>query len=198
MITLQRIRDYQRSKVYKAERLAVERCVEAGISLWEVGTDIHAVQAWVTKATMSAWWKRRDYFLSVRVNDGRGCSIARGGSGEIKLPMWARSDLVPVHELAHACISVFRISESWHGREFCKRFLEMVQHFYGKSARDILRQAMKECGVRIKGTDRQWAERVKRKRERRSGTRCSQEVLDRLTKARAVRAEKMAARKSGD
>ena len=69
----------------------------------------------------------------VFVHDGRGrvkaCAVGR----IIKLPLWARSERVILHELAH----VIQTERPGHGRQFCRIFLDIVRRWH--SDRDAWR-----------------------------------------------------------
>jgi hypothetical protein len=53
---------------------------------------------------------------------------------------------VILHELAH----VWTTDESgWHGRSFCRAFLSLVHRWLGEEPSFVLKQAMKEVGIRL-------------------------------------------------
>jgi hypothetical protein len=80
-----------------------------------------------------------------RIKDGRGTRIARGGIHYINLPMWARTELIVLHEVAHTITD-----RKWghyniagHGAEYMSVFTDLLAwHFdvpigkVRKSARD--------------------------------------------------------------
>jgi putative metallohydrolase (TIGR04338 family) len=88
--------------------------------------------AYVERVTRSRWWRCR-LPRGVRVKDGRGTRIARGGWGTgrptVNLPRWARTRLVILHELAHVLTSRPGREVAAHGPEFAKTYLELVRRF---------------------------------------------------------------------
>lgn len=184
-----RLYDYQKSKVYAAERVAERRMAVAGIELRNL-TDIHELRLWVQDFTFSTWFRRRWGHHNIEVADGRGCVNARGGYNKLTMPRWARAGLVPLHELAHAAKWNRRTwNEAPHGRDFCKRFIEMVKRVYGQEAAVILKKAFRDGKVKTSGRDEVYYTRTGRKRtERKRTMKVDPEVLrKRLEKARQVR-----------
>lgn len=135
------MRDNQRQKVYDSER-AIEAWDKERIE------DIHALTKYVNKITRSAWYRRRfTRWATIRVLDGRGRRAACGSSqsGYIKMPVWARTKLVTLHELSHV---VQPYASAWHGREFCKIYLAFVKKWMGKEVYEALKQSFKDHNVK--------------------------------------------------
>jgi len=150
-----RPRDSQRSKVYKAE---------TAHSLWfdeALFDSVGDVQRWVDSICKSRWFKNRfpRYALDpkslmkygrsadgIKVLDGRGrrraCGLRRGF---IKLPIWTRTDLHILHEIAHV-VTTTKVAS--HGREFCANYLALVRQFMGKEEANELRECFKRHKVK--------------------------------------------------
>lgn len=129
-------RDWQRNKVYTAERL-----VRVGRAMSWPDT-----LRFVAKVLNSAKFQRRWGRWGVEVRDGRGrVKAAAYGSRYITLPGWARTEDVVLHELAHI------LCPGWeqHGRLFARTYLELVKLFMGKDQHDRLRDSFREHGVRF-------------------------------------------------
>ena len=150
-----RPRDSQRSKVYKAEQ---------GHSLWfdeALFDSVGEVQEWVDSICRSRWFKNRfrrhaidpksvmRYGRSadgIKVLDGRGRRRANGSTrGFIKLPIWTRSDMHILHEIAHVVTSP-RVAA--HGREFCANYLALVRQFMGREEAIELKTCFKKHRVK--------------------------------------------------
>lgn len=144
-----RPRDSQKSKLYAAEREALEGLVA---EQWGAG-EVAVIQAWVDKILSSAWWRRR--YPSVRkvvVEDGAGHRSAMAKRRDlrliIELPLWARKDWVVLHELAHHATDAKHWGVAAHGREFARVYVELVEHIMSKEAGDALRAAFREGKVK--------------------------------------------------
>ena len=157
-------RDYQRAKLYRAERAAWSR-VGQGRSL----DSVRRIEAYVHAIQGSSWYKGAPEFSPphrpLRIHDGRGHRNAKGGRTRLTLPRWARTEAVILHELAHA-------SQPWpsssHGREFCRAYLRLVKELLGKEHHAVYRSEFRKHGVKLQGTDRDHHERVARRRARRA------------------------------
>lgn len=160
-------RDFQRSRVYKAERADAFTAYSQ-----EVGS-IHDVRAYVDKITSSRWWRNRCPVKSVQVWDGRGTRIAYGGlfcSGSkfgwgISLPRWARTHWVILHELAHVITEAngyYDDGHPAHGREFCATFLELTRRWIGTDAAKALKQSFKDHKVKYTRKNRLTEDEIER------------------------------------
>lgn len=149
-----RDRDWQRTKVYGAER-----AVRRGAPMSWADT-LRFVAKVLNSATFQRRWGRWD----LEVLDGRGRSSAAAfGNSTITLPKWARTKDVILHELAHA------ICPNWeqHGRLFARTFLELVKLYMGKPEHDRLRDAFREAGVRFTPRRKATFTRARSKKKRR-------------------------------
>lgn len=136
-----KVRDSQRSKLYKAEHVAwidrqtryddLDACVE------------YLRKVWTSEWTRSQFDRARAWPLP-KVVDGRGTRSATGSIRRINLPRWARTDWVILHECAHALTP----ERPAHGRAFARTFLALVQHFIGVEAGTALKHAFKAHRVR--------------------------------------------------
>jgi putative metallohydrolase (TIGR04338 family) len=84
----------------------------------------------------------------ITVLDGRGrrnaCATFRHGQRVIKLPKWARTKFVILHEVAHHLTDL-----NGHRPEFASCLLDLVRHFMGKESADALQGAYHLKGVKV-------------------------------------------------
>ncbi len=134
------MRDSQKSKVYKAENVIIPFARKFA--------DITETRAFVDSVTMSSFYQRKwpKAPWSIRVKDGRGTRIARGGRGGINLPLWARNQAVCLHEIAH-CITPHSCAHGW---QFTLTFLQLVEHFMGRDVALCLKESFKLNRVRFR------------------------------------------------
>ncbi len=152
------MRDSQRSKLYEAEGVLQNW---PGAKSWGKSS-VPAMQDYVDKLTNSAWWKRRGWESTFRgdhieVRSGQGRRVAAAlGDYAITLPLWARSEAVLLHEVAHianvrkAQTFFFTEDRAAHGWEFAAIEVELVHHMMGKDAADALKKSFREHKVRYK------------------------------------------------
>ena len=148
-----RPRDSQRSRVFAAE---IEN---HGIEMQNPPAwlkEASQCQAWVDTITRSRWWRARSPIGQVKVFDGRGTSIARGGhfgncgkknGWGVNLPKWARSEMVILHELAHV-LTHSQCIAPWHGRRFCRNYLALVGRWMNRDNARRLRACFKKHRVK--------------------------------------------------
>ncbi len=157
------------SKVYAAER---DHLLWRNNSQYE---NVQQIQVWVDSICKSRWFtnrfprhslsqKRQNLFLpdanrGIKVLDGRGRRRACGSTrGFIKLPVWSRSDLHILHEIAHVITSRYttpnRDLPAFHGRDFCANYLSLVTRFVGKDAGKELKECFKKRKVKYTRTPR--------------------------------------------
>lgn len=144
-------RDSQRSKLYRAERKALE-----GLPCDELrGLSVEECQGVIDDIVLSRWWERRygPMFTPPRVKAGQGArwATARHHEHTIVLPLWARKQWVIVHELAHyavrAPLSPYKDVAS-HGPEFAKEYLALVKRWIGADEAQKLKASFKEHRVK--------------------------------------------------
>lgn len=137
-----RTRDNRRQKLYSAERKAFGEGVQY--------KTVDECQARVDKITHSRWWRSRYGFRpNVTVKPGKGHRRATASPGTlvIQLPRWARSDWVICHELAHLIQP--RVS-AFHGPEFCREYLALVNRWIGREAAQKLRKSFVNYHVKYR------------------------------------------------
>jgi putative metallohydrolase (TIGR04338 family) len=147
---MQKARDTYRQKVYRAERIAF-----AGTSGYppRYGRRIEKVpdiQAYIDKLVASAWFRRRwgrTGYRAIRIHPGKRHTRATGDpwTGIIQLPIWARSEAVILHELAHVLCPT---EAPWHGWEFLQIQLELIDHQLGKMAADVYKHELTLQGAK--------------------------------------------------
>ena len=131
------MRDTQKSRVYSAER-----SVPHGRRL----ETVPEIQAFLDGIIKQKWFiQRYGEKHPISISDGRGTRIARGGGWHVNLPGWSRSELIILHEFAHNLQPSW---SAWHGREFCKIFLELVSFVMGRVAYSLLKAAYQEKRVK--------------------------------------------------
>jgi len=148
-------RDTQKKKLYAAERTAEM------LRWWDAKPMGTMVEVWVflDRVRKDKWFRRHYGTWNFRVGDGRGARIARGGyNGRslfkehiayLKLPAWARTPLIILHEISHGVtIQKHGTQIAWHGREYAAIYLDLVRHFLGTEAGDRLRASYKAKGVK--------------------------------------------------
>lgn len=165
------MRDYQKTRVYRAEnvafaRLAKERGMEPGRVTWT-----YRQGPW--RQLEEGVWEANDYghpsyedgmdadgwpILTleecrelaeravgrpVYVRDGRGTRVARAWrlTSTINLPRWSRRGWLVLHEAAHL------VSRGRHGPEFVRAYLRLVREQMGVDAYLTLEQAFHEHKV---------------------------------------------------
>lgn len=133
------MRDSQKKKAYTAEDIL--KPISANFKT------IEETRAYVDKVTMSHFYQHQwpAASWSIRVRDGRGTTIARGGRRGINLPLWARTEYVCLHEIAH-CV----VPDAKHGWQWAQVFLQLVEHFMGRKAGEILKQSFINHRVRFR------------------------------------------------
>lgn len=158
---IKRIRDSQRSKLYKAER-NVWWFHGAGAEEKSLGEIKDLVKEILTSRWYGNYWQnlpecdveasrnKRGPIEHIHVLDGRGRRRARGGRplgalrGSIALPRWARNRWIMLHEIAH----VFQTEEPSHGRQFARIYLDLVKRWISPGASKLLRDSYRTHKVK--------------------------------------------------
>lgn len=137
------IRDTQRLKLYRAERMTRAFLAEP--------MDWYDTRAYVGRVTASKFWQE-EFGHGVVVCDGRArTSAAAIGGHTITLPRWSRVPIIILHELAHIAIyRKQRYGVASHGREFAAMYLRLVRRFLGVETHDQLKAAFTANKVRFK------------------------------------------------
>lgn len=181
-------RDNQRSKVYAAERLALEplqtpiptvRDVERYLAKQSKRKTLQ--ERYGTAVDLTRW--------PIQVKDGRGRSNACAfyDAKSIALPLWARNDRVILHEWAHiihmrlglgraGTRSAELLGGASHGWQFVAIYLDLIRFCMGREAWVAMKAACKQKRVRWKA-----------KRARTMSLEARQALKERMTLARAAR-----------
>lgn len=183
-------RDNQRSKLYKAERVALEGRAKPLPSVKDV--ERYLVKQSKRKPLQERYGSVVDLQRwSMQVKDGRGRvkACAFHDARSIAIPRWARNDWVVLHEWAH--IIHMRLSSAYsrggtrtveldggaaHGWQFAAIYLDLVRFCMGREAWSALKEAFRSHKVRY---------RAKRPRSMSPETR--QALSERMALARAAR-----------
>lgn len=142
-----RPRDSQKSRLYAAEHI-LDNLSQRLETVEEMAT-------YLTKTMNRAPIQARYGWLlemHTEVRDGRGCRNALGGKYWIKMPKWARTQYIVLHEFAHslAARKYGRREVAAHGREFASIYLDLVRFAMGKAAHDALVASFKAHRVRYR------------------------------------------------
>lgn len=137
------VRDYQRKRVYDAEKTLM-----TGRPL----ADIDAVVSFVDTVVQMPEFRGKYGNWTIRVGDGRGRRRAGGwmlrpGLGEIFMPRWSRNKLIVLHELAHCLTHSHELA--WHGPEFTAVYCDLVGMVLGKTVESRLRGRFQKLKVDV-------------------------------------------------
>jgi putative metallohydrolase (TIGR04338 family) len=170
-------KDMQRQKLYNAENECFGAHDGKTYTPYAIGEfDMPAVEAFVQSVTDSKYVRRKYGTYKIKLKDGRGCRMARGGphTMTLTLPRWARYRWVVLHEIAHVLAPISPPPHSW---QFAAIYLDLVRHFLGKDDEARLKQCFRKYKVR-------WRPKARRTLtpEQREAAR------ERLVAARAARA----------
>ena len=140
---MKKVRDSQRSKVYKWENSHIP-------NFYAVELTLHECELFITEAI--SWWFRlskSDVSMPL-IKSGRGTRKARGSAHKINLPRWARSKAVVLHETAHCLVDrMDHLSEDGgHGPYFMGTYIRLLGHFLELS-RTELKQGAKAKKIKV-------------------------------------------------
>lgn len=140
---MSRAKDMQKTRVYASEHFGQRsakwtKILTNGKKYSTGNVHIEACQQYVDWILGSAWFQRRwgtGWRVDVVQKSG---GSAYGGSrghkrGRMTLPVFARSEPVILHELAHVLTNHDQLI-AHHGPEFCGVYLELVRYAVGKEA----------------------------------------------------------------
>lgn len=142
-----KIRDSQRSKLYRAENILTQPrydCTDMSVS---------AMEKYVLEVRTNPYLRRRyenELARSIYVGDGRARVKAAGDERGIYMPRWSREPYIVLHELSH-CIQ-WRRYGAWrtagHGWQFCAIYLDLVRFMMGRDAYEALKLSFRANRVR--------------------------------------------------
>lgn len=143
------LRDYQKSKLYRAEDVAFkahpywkEQEFESLEECKEFAREIVNTKHWID----NKGWKR------IKLKSGAGCSNAfyRQSDKSITLPLWSRNKLVMIHEFAHYLTHKTMEDPVGHGSHFSGHYLLLVDEIMGEEFSHALMEQYEEHGVKYK------------------------------------------------
>lgn len=140
------LRDTQRSKVYKAERVLRQFAKP----LPKVADVERFVKKQMARKAITNRYPRATRVTKVK--DGRGRRAACAWAGHtISIPLWARNDAIVLHEMAHIIVNreFWNVDYASHGWRFASVFLDLVRFVMGRDAHDALKASFKEHGVKF-------------------------------------------------
>jgi hypothetical protein len=115
-----RVRDFQRSRVYRWEDEHVLVHDPRLLSLAEARALVETVFRWAEpRAARKPDWR------PPIVGDGRGRRHAAGSRASIRLPRWARRRAIVLHECAHG------LAHDRHGPAFVATYVDLLERFRG-------------------------------------------------------------------
>lgn len=132
-----RPRDHQRAKLYRWEAAHVFPFDREVLPLTSCAALVERVFLWAEGPAAS-----RPGWRPPRVEDGRGRRHACGSRAAIKLPRWARTRPVVLHECAHG------LTDDLHGPRFVARYVELLVTFLGFD-RDVLLASLARHRLRV-------------------------------------------------
>jgi putative metallohydrolase (TIGR04338 family) len=138
-------RDQQRARLYRAEKVVLKGKTKPLPTVADIEAYIAKMQSRVTLV------KRFGPALTrpIRVKDGRGTSIARGGVNHINMPLWSRNEFITLHEVAHVIAQrLHGTALAGHGWEYANIYLQLVQSMLGREKCEELKASFKAEKVR--------------------------------------------------
>ena len=134
---MNKLRDSQISKVYKSELDVRYEIDNIGRNKFEKSfLSIEKTKISLQRILKSSWMKKyfpHVYCINIQLKDVRGNRRwARGGAYNIDLPLWARREIVILHELAHTIL--IRERERYgqcasHGKEWAGIFMMLLKRW---------------------------------------------------------------------
>lgn len=135
-----RPRDFQRARVYRWEAEHVFPHAGERLSLAACRTLVEAAYRWREQPGLDLVW------APPQVTDGRGRRHACGSREVIKLPRWARTRAIVLHECAHG------MADDQHGPKFVGVYVTLLAQFGGIGA-DYLFTTLRKEGIRAEQLD---------------------------------------------
>jgi hypothetical protein len=132
-------RDLQRGRVYRWEAEQVFPHARERLSLEQCRNLVELAFRWHERPGDDPKW------VPPRVEDGRGRRYACGSRAAIKLPRWARTPAVVLHECTHG------MTDDQHGPRFVAAYVALLERFAGLD-RGRLLATLAAANVRIAPT----------------------------------------------
>lgn len=121
-----RPRDFQRARVYRWEALHVFPHAGDALTLDACRALVEQAYRWREAPGADPSW------APPRVTDGRGRRHACGSREVIKLPRWARTRAIVLHECAHG------MADDGHGPKFVTVYIDLLEEFAGLNRRNLM------------------------------------------------------------
>lgn len=131
-----RPRDFQRARVYRWEQEHVFPHASEPLSLIACRALVERAYRWREAPGNDPAWS------PPRVTDGRGRRHACGSREVIKLPRWARTTAIVLHECAHG------MADDQHGPTFVGAYVALLEEFAGLDETG-LRASLAKAGVAV-------------------------------------------------
>ncbi len=123
-------RDSQKNRFYDTERRSFR---EVGGYPMDFPTD-RDIQLFVNEVTGSKFWKTMGGRPVIVKPTKRNNESARGWHQQIKIPPWARTKCVVLHELSHSLVG-YQLLDYTHGPEFVLVYRRLIEEHMGLLAR---------------------------------------------------------------
>jgi putative metallohydrolase (TIGR04338 family) len=159
---MEKPKDSQRKKVLSSiEQLQTSLSSEQNASL----EGYKNVKEYVYKIVKSKWFQRNWTVENLELKNGEPSVVKSGTTLTVSVPeQGSVSEAWVLKLFAHALSE--KEDEPAHGREFCRTYLSLVQHFLGKEASENLSAAYKQFGVKTRFKRVMSAEQIKALKER--------------------------------
>ena len=119
------VRDFQRTRVYRWEQDVVFPRASTPLSLEACRRLVDDAYRFAEQPAAGADW------APPQVTDGRGRRHACGSREVIKLPRWARTPAVVLHECAHG------LANDRHGPDFVAAYVALLERFAGFTSAEL-------------------------------------------------------------
>lgn len=143
---MSRPRDSQKSRLYKAEREALNKRSKRLETISDITRYVDRISKRATIVRRYGTELRKPIFIG----DGRGKRNAGGDAKGIYMPKWSRTEFIVLHEMSHciACRMYGRYNIAAHGREYAAIYLDLVRFMLGKDAADALKASFRTHRVK--------------------------------------------------
>jgi len=150
-----RKRDSQRQKVYDSEVIFNTKTKENFLEIYEKAIKkmtLDEIEEYCLKLIDLKWFQKRwPQVKGVNLGDGRSrrsaCAVLNGKEAKMTFPVYTRYKIMVLHELSHACDMS---NAGWHGRPFCRIYLELIRHELGDAAWRVMKECFKQKKVKVR------------------------------------------------